>query len=69
MLFIIIRLLFSQRNKGQGGLNVFDIGKSKAKLFKPEHVTISFKEVAGLDEAKFEVKEFVDFLQKPGKYE
>ncbi|MBN9298559.1 MAG: ATP-dependent zinc metalloprotease FtsH [Filimonas sp.] len=52
---------------GPGG--IFNIGKSKAQLFeKGTRVTITFSDVAGLDEAKLEVMEIVDFLKNPKKY-
>ena len=52
---------------GPGG-QIFNIGKSKAALFDAENkVKITFEDVAGLDEAKEEVKEIVDFLEDPGK--
>ncbi|HRW97627.1 MAG TPA: ATP-dependent zinc metalloprotease FtsH [Bacteroidales bacterium] len=54
---------------GPGGGQIFNIGKSKAQLFdKDTHVTITFKDVAGLEEAKVEVMEIVDFLKNPSKY-
>ena len=53
---------------GPGG-QIFNIGKSKAALFDAENkVKITFEDVAGLDEAKEEVKEIVDFLKTPGKF-
>ena len=53
---------------GAGG--IFKIGKSKAKLFNQEtEVKIKFKDVAGCDESKEEIMEFVKFLQDPRKYE
>jgi len=52
-----------------GGGQIFNIGKSKATLFdKNDAVKISFKDVAGLEEAKEEVNEIVDFLKNPDKY-
>lgn len=52
-----------------GGSQIFNIGKSKATLFdKNDSVKISFKDVAGLEEAKEEVNEIVDFLKHPQKY-
>ena len=52
-----------------GGSQIFNIGKSKATLFdKDTNVNITFKDVAGLDEAKIEVKEIVEFLKNPKKY-
>ncbi len=54
---------------GGGGGGIFSIGKSKAQLFdKGSKVNITFKDVAGLDEAKVEVMEIVDFLKNPKKY-
>ena len=52
-----------------GGGQIFNIGKSKATLFdKNDSVKTSFKDVAGLEEAKEEVNEIVDFLKNPEKY-
>lgn len=54
---------------GGGGSQIFNIGKSKAQLFdKESHIRINFKDVAGLEEAKIEIKEIVDFLKNPQKY-
>ena len=53
---------------GPGG-QIFNIGKSKAALFDAENqVKTTFKDAAGLEEAKEEIKEIVDFLQNPGKF-
>lgn len=51
-----------------GGGNIFDIGKSKAKLFEKGSSDVTFKDVAGLEEVKVEVKEVVDFLKNPSRY-
>jgi ATP-dependent metalloprotease FtsH len=54
---------------GSGGGQIFSIGKSKAKLFdQDQKVKTSFKDVAGLEGAKEEVQEIVDFLKSPDKY-
>src|SRR5947208_4711354 len=56
---------------GSGGVpgGIFNIGKSRATLFdKGTRVNITFADVAGLDEAKVEVMEIVDFLRNPKKY-
>jgi cell division protease FtsH len=73
--FIIIALwLFVMRRMsgggGGGGGQIFSIGKSKATLFdnKNTNVNVTFADVAGLDEAKVEVMEVVDFLKNPKKY-
>ncbi len=54
---------------GGGGGNIFSVGKSKAQIFdKDTHIKINFHDVAGLEEAKTEVMEIVDFLKNPKKY-
>jgi len=54
---------------GSPGGQIFNIGKSRAALFDAENkVKITFADVAGLDEAKEEVREIVDFLKTPGKF-
>ena len=64
--FLIMR--FMSRGGG-GGSQIFNIGKSKAQLFdKESSVSITFNDVAGLEEAKVEVMEIVDFLKNPSKY-
>ena len=56
-------------NGGAGGGQIFNIGKSKAQLFdKESQINITFNDVAGLEEAKTEVMEIVDFLKNPKKY-
>jgi len=65
--FLIMR--FMSRGGGGGGSQIFNIGKSKATLFdKDTSVSINFSDVAGLEEAKVEVMEIVDFLKNPSKY-
>lgn len=66
--FLIMRLM-SRGGGGGGGGQIFNIGKSKAQLFdKDTSVSITFNDVAGLEEAKVEVMEIVDFLKNPTKY-
>ena len=66
-LFIFRRM--SSAAGGGGAGNIFNVGKSKAKMFDREsNVKTDFKDVAGLEEAKMEVKEIVDFLMNPQKY-
>lgn len=71
--FIIIAAvwIFIMRRMGGGGAGsqIFNIGKSKAQLFdKDLNVKVTFNDVAGLEEAKVEVMEIVDFLKNPKKY-
>jgi cell division protease FtsH len=66
--FLIMRFM-SRGGGGGGGGQIFNIGKSKAQLFdKDTSVSITFNDVAGLEEAKVEVMEIVDFLKNPSKY-
>jgi cell division protease FtsH len=54
---------------GAGGNQVFNVGKAKAQVFdKDTQSKVTFKDVAGLEEAKVEIMEIVDFLKKPEKY-
>ena len=73
LILIIAVWLFIMRRMsgggGGGGAQIFNIGKSKAKLFDEKiDVKITFKDVAGLEGAKEEVQEIVDFLKNPSKY-
>ncbi len=69
-LFVLIWILIMRRmGGGGGGSQIFNIGKSKATLFdKDLQVKVTFNDVAGLEEAKVEVMEIVDFLKNPKKY-
>jgi cell division protease FtsH len=72
LVFIIIIVLFSflssQSSVGGGNSKVMNFGKSRAKMTTEENKTTTFKNVAGLDEEKDELKEIVDFLKSPKKY-
>jgi len=74
ILLIAIWIFFMRRMSGGGGAGggggqIFNIGKSKAKLFdKDTKVKTTFENVAGLEGAKEEVQEIVDFLKNPDKY-
>ncbi|MFD0940312.1 ATP-dependent zinc metalloprotease FtsH [Pedobacter boryungensis] len=73
LLLIVGLWIFMMRRMGGGGGGgggqIFNIGKSKATLFdKESQVSITFNDVAGLEEAKQEVMEIVDFLKNPKKY-
>ena len=66
-LFILRRMRPGGGGVGGGG-NIFDMGKSKAKLFEKGQSDVTFDDVAGLEEVKVEVKEVVDFLKNPSRY-
>lgn len=69
LVWIFIMRRMSGAGGGGAGGQIFNIGKSKAKLFDEKtDVTITFKDVAGLEGAKEEVQEIVDFLKNPKKY-
>lgn len=58
-----------QMNGGGGGKNPMSFGKSKARMLSEDQVKITFKDVAGVDEAKAEVGELVEFLREPAKFQ
>ena len=66
-LLIGLFIFFMQQTQG-GGSKVMNFGKSKARLYEPEHKNVTFKEVAGADEEKVELEEVVDFLKDPKKF-
>lgn len=74
LLIIAFWMFMMRRMSGQNGQSgpggIFNVGKSKAQLFDKNgtHVKITFNEVAGLEEAKVEVMEIVDFLKNPKRY-
>jgi ATP-dependent metalloprotease FtsH len=71
LFMVIIWMIIMRRMGGGGGAGgqIFNIGRSKAVLFdKDTNVNITFSDVAGLEGAKIEIKEIVDFLKNPKKY-
>jgi cell division protease FtsH len=70
LIMIAIWMFLMRRMSGGGGPGgqIFNIGKSKATLFDKTKVNVTFNDVAGLEGAKEEIEEIVDFLKKPKKY-
>ena len=68
-IFFVGIWMFAIRRMGQGGLGgVMSIGKSRAKVYVEKETKVTFADVAGVDEAKDELSEIVNFLKDPGRY-
>jgi cell division protease FtsH len=66
-LLLLLLLFWLLRRRGGGGM-LGAFGRSKARRYTPGSGTVTFADVAGIDEAKFELSEIVDFLKNPEKY-
>lgn len=72
--FLILLIFFyfrqNQNNSGGGGAGkIFNVGKSKAKFFSPNTINVTFKDVAGVVEAKEDLRDIIEFLKNPQKFE
>jgi len=71
ILIIAVWIIIMRRMQGQGGgsRGIFSFGKSKAKLITQSGQKVTFKDVAGADEAKIELQEVIEFLKEPSKFQ
>ena len=68
LILIWVIMGFAMRRMGGGGGGVMGIGKNKARVYAQKETGVTFKDVAGQDEAKESLQEVVDLLENPGKY-
>jgi len=69
LLLIGVWIFFMRQMQGGGGRGAMSFGRSRARLLGEDQVKVTFSDVAGADEAKDEVKELVDFLRDPSKFQ
>lgn len=72
LLFIVISIfMYFKQSQGNGGASskIFSVGKSRAKFFSPNTITTTFKDVAGMPEVKEELRDIIDFLKNPEKFD
>lgn len=72
VLIIAVWIIIMRRMQGQSGggsRGIFSFGKSKAKMITPSGKHVTFKDVAGADEAKLELQEVIEFLKEPSKFQ
>ena len=65
---LFFMLMFFMRRMNKGGNGIMGVGKSRAKAYVQKETGVTFKDVAGQEEAKESLQEVVDFLHNPGKY-
>lgn len=68
VVFFIFFMNKQNQNMGSSNRNAMNFGKSRAKMANPDNKTVTFKDVAGAEEEKYELQEVVEFLKNPKKY-
>jgi len=69
LVLIGVWVFYMRQMQGGGGRGAMSFGRSRARLLAEDQVRVTFADVAGVDEAKEEVKELVDFLKEPSKFQ
>lgn len=69
ILFIVLWVYILRQMQGAGGRGAMSFGKSRARLLSEDQVKVTFADVAGVDEAKEDVEELVEFLKEPEKFQ
>jgi len=69
IIFIAVIWIFFMRQMQSGGNKAMSFGKSKARLISEKSVKVTFSDIAGIEEAKVEVQEIIDFLKDPHKFQ
>lgn len=71
ILIILFWIIIMRRMQGQTGgtKGIFSFGKSRAKMLTENQLRVTFKDVAGADEAKYELEEIIEFLREPSKFQ
>jgi len=69
VLLLVVWLIIMRRMQGVGTKGIFSFGKSRAKMMAEGTTKVTFQDVAGADEAKYELQEIIEFLKEPSKFQ
>lgn len=69
LLIVLFFFIMRRMQSGGGSKGIFTFGKAKVKMNSPEQPKVTFKDVAGADEAKYELEEIIEFLKSPEKFQ